>query len=213
MRGSCGGRCRGTCDGKPVNGACAGACVGSCTGGAFVGECKGSCTGSCRFGKSGICGEICAGKCDVELSDAKCSADAKSADVSAECRARCELLAMNKTDCSTPQVGLVVSGGASRASEEALRAAVEKSYPALLEILFEVGEVGEKRVLAADGVIAATRAGFKTLALSGGKETAPAIEAQLARCFEEPFKKSPASAANLKTLIQQAQGLRDELAK
>lgn len=213
VRGACGGRCKGTCDGKPVNGACAGACVGTCSGGAFVGDCKGTCLGSCRFAKGGICKELCSGTCSVDLSDAKCAGDFRSPEVSTGCRARCELAAMNKADCSTPQVGLVITGGASKPSEDALRVAVEKSYPALLEILYEVGDKGPTRVHDAGTILAAARAGFKEMALSGGKGTAAASEAQLGTCFDEPFKKATASAAALKTLLDQAQGLRDDVAK
>lgn len=214
-RGQCGGRCKGTCDGKPSTGPCAGTCAGTCTGGAFVGECKGQCNGSCKFAKPGICDPsgFCAGKCSVDLSEAKCAGDFKSPDVSTDCRARCELAALNKAECSMPQAGLVVAGGKDRATEEALRSAVEKSYPALLQILYEIGEKGGKRILNAEAVISGARGGFKDMAMSGGKATAAASEAQLAKCFDEPFKKSAASAASLKTLLDQAHGLREDVSK
>lgn len=213
VKGTCGGRCKGTCDGRPANGSCAGTCAGTCIGGAYIGECKGACRGSCRFAKKAICADLCAGKCSVEVSDPKCAGDFKSPDVSTDCRARCELGAMNKAQCSQPQVGLVVASAKDRATEDALRAAVEKAYPLLLKVIYEVGREGPKRVHNAEAVISGTRTGFKDLALSGGKASAGASEAQLVKCFDEPFKKSAASAGSLKALLDQAIGLRDEVSK
>jgi hypothetical protein len=213
VRGSCGGRCRGTCDGKPAAGACAGTCVGTCSGGAFVGACNGQCTGACRYAKGSVCKELCAGTCSVDLADAKCAGGVEAPGVSADCRARCDLAAMTKAWCGTPQVGLVVTGGASKSSEEALRAAVEKSYPALLQILYEVGERGVERVQAADAVLARARAGFKEMARSADVTIGPATEAQLARCFDEPFAKASTSAASLKGLLAEAHALKDDVAR
>lgn len=214
VKGTCGGRCKGTCDGRPSNGTCAGECRGTCAGGAFIGECKGQCNGACKFpSKGGICDQLCAGKCSVDLADAKCAGSFKTPDVSTDCRARCDLAAMNKSECGTPQVGLVVTGATNRGADEALRGAVERSYPALLKILFEAGEKGGKRVLNAEAVFASARGGLKDMAASGGKATAAASEAQLVKCFDEPFKKAAATAQSLKTLLDQAQGLRDDVSK
>ena len=66
-----------------------------------------------------------------------------------------------------------------------MKTAVDKSFPALMKILFEVGEKGGKRVLNAQAVIEGARKGFPDMALSGGKATAPASEAQLTKCFDE----------------------------
>ena len=213
IKGTCGGRCVGTCDGKRVNGGCLGVCVGTCDRGAMSGECKGSCTGSCKLAKPGICDGLCAGACTVELADAKCAGDFKQPEVSTDCRARCDLAVINKTECSTPQVGYVVVGAKDRETGETIKAAVDKSFPALLKILEEIGDKGTKRVLNAQAVIESARTGFKDMARSGGKATAAASEAQLAKCFDEPFKKAAATATAMKTGIDQAVGVRDEAAK
>jgi len=213
IRGQCGGRCKGTCDGRPSPGACPGVCVGTCERAAMTGECKGTCTGSCKLAKAGICDGLCAGSCTVDLTDAKCAGESKTPDVSTDCRARCELAVINQTECSTPQTGLVVTGARDRETTEAMKAAVDKSFPALLKILFEVGEKGGKRVLNAQAVIEGARTGFKDMARSGGKATAPAAEAQLAKCFDEPFKRAEAMAALVKTGLDQASGVRDEAVK
>ena len=213
IKGTCGGRCRGTCDGKGVNGPCLGVCVGTCERGAMSGECKGACTGSCKLAKPGICDGVCSGSCTVELADAKCAGEFKQPEVSTDCRARCDLAVINKTECSTPQVGYVVVGAKDRETSEAMKTAVDKSFPALLKILEEIGDNGPKRVLNAQAVIESARTGFKDMARSGGKGSAEASEAQLVKCFDEPFKKAAATATTVKTGIDQAIAVRDEATK
>lgn len=211
IKGTCGGRCKGTCDGKSVNGGCLGVCIGTCDRGAMTGECKGQCTGSCELAKPGICDGICSGSCTVELAELKCAGDFKQPEVSTDCRARCDLAVINNTACSTPQVGFVVTGAKDRETSEAMKTAIDKSFPALLKTLDEVGEKGPKRVLNAQAVIEGARTGFKEMARSGG--AAAASEAQLVKCFDEPFKKAAAAAVVVKTGIDQAMGVRDEAAK
>ena len=215
MKGTCGGRCRGTCDGKAVAGPCAGVCTGTCEKGAINGECKGMCSGSCKLKGPGICDGTCAGTCTVELTDAKCAGEFKTPDVSTDCRARCELAVINQTECSTPQVGIVISGVAPRDRDtaEAMKTAVDRSYPALMKILFEVGEKGPKRVLNAMAVIEGARKGLPDMARSGGKATARASEAQLTKCFDDAFKKAESYAASVKTGLGQAQAVKDEATK
>jgi hypothetical protein len=214
MKGSCGGRCRGTCDGRPSTGSCAGTCSGTCDRGATNGECRGQCTGSCKPRAPAICDGLCAGACSVELTDTKCAGDFKAPEVSTDCRSRCELAVINQTECSTPQVGLVITGAKDRDTESAMKSAVDKSFPGLLKILFEVGtDKGGKRVLNAQAVIEGARSGFGDMARSGGKATASASQAQLEKCFDEPFKKAAASAALVKTGLDQALGVRDEATK
>lgn len=214
IRGSCGGKCKGQCDGKNVNGACLGTCTGTCERGAVNGRCEGSCAGSCKLAKASICEGVCSGTCGVELSDLKCAGEFKTPDVSTDCRARCEIAVINQTECSTPQVGLVIAGGPKdRETGEAMKTSIDKSFPGLLKILFEVGDKGGKRVLNAQAVIEGARTGFKDMARSGGRSTAAASEAQLAKCFDEPFKKASAMAATIKTGLDQAAGVRDEATK
>lgn len=215
IKGTCGGRCKGTCDGKAVSGPCPGVCTGTCEKGAMNGECKGLCSGSCKLKAPAICDGLCAGACTVELADAKCAGEFKTPDVSTDCRARCELAVINQTACSTPQVGLVITGAAPREAQtsETMKSAVDKSFPALLEILFEVGEKGPKRVLNAQAVIEGARKGFPDMARSGGKATSAAAEAQLAKCFEEAFKRAESNAATVKTALDQAQAVKDETTK
>jgi hypothetical protein len=187
--------------------------VGTCEKGAINGECRGSCNGSCKLAKAGICDGVCAGSCTVELTDAKCAGEFKTPDVSTDCRARCEIAVINQTECSTPQTGLVVVGAKDRETTEAMKAAVDKAFPALMKILFEVGEKGGKRVLNAQAVIEGARTGFKDMARSGGKGTAAASEAQLAKCFDDSFKKASAMATTIKTGLDQANGVREEATK
>lgn len=213
IKGTCGGRCVGTCDGKRVNGGCLGVCVGSCDRGAMSGECKGACTGSCKLAKPGICDGVCSGTCSVELADAKCAGEFKSPKVSTDCLARCDLAVLNKTECSVPQVGFVVTGAKDRETAEAMKSAVDKSFPGLLKILHEVGEKGNKRVQNAQAVIESARTGFGEIARSGGAATAATSEAQLTRCFDEPFKKAIASATTVKSGIDQATMVRDEVSR
>jgi hypothetical protein len=212
INGACGGRCKGKCDGKTVSGPCNGTCVGTCDK-VENGECSGMCTGNCKLAKPAICDGTCNGKCSVELaSDAKCAGEYKTPDVSTDCRARCELAVINQTECTNPTVGLVLTGGRGE-TVEAMKSAVDKSFPALLKILFEVGDKGTKRVLNAQAVIDSARTGLKDMARSGGKGSAAASEAQLVKCFDEAFKKAEANAAAVKTGLDQAAGVRDEVTK
>lgn len=215
MRGSCAGRCKGTCDGRPSHGgACTGVCAGTCEKGAAAGDCKGQCTGSCKMKAPGICGGLCAGTCTVELSDTKCAGEFKTPDVSTDCRARCELAVLNQTECSLPQAGLlVVAGPRERDHADNLKAAVDKSFPGLLKVLFEVGDKGGSRVLNAQAVIEGARKGVKDMARSGGAGSAASSEAQLTKCFDEPFKKAEAAAASIKTGIDEALAVRDAATK
>jgi hypothetical protein len=210
MKGTCGGRCVGTCDGKRVNGGCLGTCIGTCDRGAILGECKGQCSGSCKLGRPGICDGVCAGNCTVELAELKCAGEFKPPEVSTDCRARCDLAVVNKTECSTPHVGFVITGARDRETGEAMKSAVDKAFPALAKILYEVGDKGGKRVLNAQAIIESARKGFREMARSGGSATAGAAETQLAKCFDEPFKKAAATATTVKTGIDQAVGVRDE---
>lgn len=213
ISGMCGGRCIGTCDGKRVNGPCLGTCVGTCDRGAIEGECKGLCAGACTLAKPGICDGVCTGKCTVELSDAKCAGDFKAPEVSTDCRARCDLALMNKTECSSPQVGFVVTGAKDREAGEAMKTAVDRSFPALLKILHEVGDKGSSRVHTARAVVESTRTGFAELARSGGAASAEASKAQLEKCFDAAFKKALADAEAIEKGIDQAIAVRDEASK
>jgi hypothetical protein len=209
VRGTCGGRCRGKCDNKKIDGTCSGFCEGTCEKGAMTGECKGQCTGSCKLTKASICEGTCSGTCTVELSELKCAGEFKPPDVSTDCRARCELEVMNKRECSTPQVGYIVTGLKEKEYAD-LKAAIDKSFPGLLKILLEVGEKGPKRVLNAQAIIESARTGFKDMARSNGKATAAQGEAQLVKCFDDPFKKAEAAATAIKTMLDQAIAVRDE---
>jgi hypothetical protein len=213
IRGTCGGRCNGTCDGKRSAGPCPGTCVGSCEKGPMTGECKGSCNGTCKPSKAGICEGTCAGACTVELADGKCAGEFKTPDVSTDCRARCEIAAINQTECSMPNVGLVITSAKDRETTEAMKTAIDKSLPPLLKILYEMGDKGPKRVLNAQAVIDSARTGFKDMARSGGAGTAAASQGQLEKCFDEPFKKAAASAASVKTGLDEAIGVRDAVTK
>lgn len=211
IKGTCGGKCVGTCDGKKSNGGCLGVCAGTCVNGASEGECKGQCTGTCKLAKPGICGDgVCAGTCTVDFAEEKCAGEFKPPEVSTDCRARCDLATINKTECSEPQMGYVITG-AKQADADAMKAAIDKAFPALLKILAEVGPQGATKVLTAEHVIDAVRSGFPELAKSG--KNPKASEAALKRCFDEPFKKAAAAAAATKTGIDQAIGVREEATK
>lgn len=210
VKGTCGGRCVGKCDGKKSNGGCLGVCEGTCQNGSIEGECKGLCAGTCKLAKPGICDGICEGKCTVELAEEKCAGEFKPPEVSTDCRARCDLATINRTECSTPQASYVVVG-ANQKDADAMKAAIDKAFPALLKILAEVGPQGSQKVHTAQRVIDTVRGGFKELAASGSN--AKASEAQLRKCFDEPFKKAALAATTAKTGIDQAMGVRDEATK
>jgi hypothetical protein len=211
VSGTCGGRCKGKCEGRPVNGHCIGTCTGTCEGGAFAGQCGGLCAGICKPEAPGICEGLCVGTCTVDMTEPKCAGAFTTPDVSIDCRARCDLAVMNQTECAVPRVGLIVTGARARDTSAALESAVEKAFPNLMKILFEVGDEGAKRVLNAQAVIDGARTGFREMAGSGAKTTAKASEAQLVKCFDEPFKNAAAAAAAVKSGLDQAHGVRAEV--
>jgi len=217
MRGSCGGRCKGTCDGRVSAGLCAGTCVGTC-GGAMKGECMGQCSGSCESKSPMICDGLCVGTCTVALVDAKCSGTFKTPPMSTDCRVRCELAIMNQTECSSPRVGLVYSGIMTlkeREQAEAMKVAVDKSFPTLLRVLYELGDNGTTKVAQAQAVIRGARVGLPAMARAEGEPSpaAPRARAQLMKCFDEPFKTAVARAAAVMSELDQATAVRDEVAK
>ena len=150
---------------------------------------------------------MCLGKCSIDLSEEKCAGEFKPPAVSADCRARCDLATMNRTECSQPHASYVIVG-AKAADADAMKSAIDKAFPALLKILAEVGPQGSKKVHTAQQVIDTIRGSFKDLGASG--TNARASEAQMRKCFDEPFKKASAAAASAKTGIDQAISVRDE---
>lgn len=213
IKGACGGRCIGTCDGKRVNGGCIGFCIGTCEKGAINAECKGPCTGACKLDKPGICDGVCSGSCSIELSDVKCAGEFARPDVSSDCRARCDLAVINNTECSAPQVGFVATGMKVRETGDAMKVAVDRSFPGLIKVLNEVGEKGLERIGAARAVIDAARKGLTGMARPGGKASAAASEKSLVQCFDDPFKKAVAAATAITTSIDQAVAVRDEVSR
>ncbi len=214
VKGTCGGLCKGTCDGRRTRGApCAGTCVGTCDKGPLDGECDGQCSGTCALAAPAICADVCVGKCTVELSDPKCAGGFKTPAVSSDCRARCDLATINQTECSTPHVGLVITGAADAKLAEKVRATVDKSFPGLVKILSELGVDGAERVRRAQAVIDSARAGFGDIAKSGSKATAVASEKQIRKCFEASLKSAGATGASVKNAIDQAVSVRDEVSK
>ncbi len=211
MKGTCGGRCKGTCDGKKVNGACLGECKGTCDRGAMSGECKGSCSGACKLTKAGICAGLCSGTCSVELSEPKCAGGFKGPAVSPECVARCDLAVMNQTECSTPHVGFVVAGTKDREAAEAMKAAVDRSFPALLKILQELGDGAPKHVASAETVVETARKSLHEAPKPGPR--ARVMSEGLVRCFDETLTKAAASASTVKTALDAANAVRTETTK
>lgn len=210
MKGACGGRCKGTCDGRASYGYCVGTCVGTCEGSAMTGECKGQCSGACELKAPAICDGLCAGTCSVALDDAKCAGNFKTPHISAPCLARCELAIMGQTECSIPKVGLVFSGRMSpkeRDQADAMKVAIDKSFPGLLKILYELGDDGTTKVKSAQAVILNARAAFKTMARSDVSES------QLTKCFSEPFKTAAAQASVITSVLDRATAVRNTLSK
>lgn len=213
IKGTCAGICKGTCDGKRGRGPCAGTCVGLCEKGPVEGECDGLCAGTCAADKPGICSGLCMGKCTVELADAKCAGGFKMPEVSTDCRARCDLAVINQTECSTPHVGLVIVGAADAKLADKLRVTVDKSFPGLVKELAELGPDGGQRVLGAQAVIKSALGGFGEIAKSGQPETAQIAERQIRKCFEASFKSAVTTGTAVKSAIDQATSVRDELTK
>lgn len=210
--GVCGGRCKGKCNGKRSNGPCDGTCVGTCEAGPFEGTCKGKCAGTCEPKAPGTCENVCVGSCSVALSGAKCAGEFKAPEVSSACRARCELAALNQTECGKPRVGIVFSGKMNATEKEnadRLTKAVDASFPSLFESLESVGgSRGTERVVAARDEIERVRANLQK---KGAKAEADRVSAY--SCFDDALKRAVDVAADVKLGIEQAEALREALSK
>lgn len=213
--GVCGGRCKGKCNGKRSNGPCDGTCVGTCDNGPFEGTCKGKCAGTCEPKAPGTCENACVGSCSVALSGAKCAGDFKAPAVSSACRARCELAALNQTECGKPRVGIVFSGKTSASEKEnveRLTKAVEASFPSLFQSLESVGgSRGAERVVAARDEIERVRANLANLQKKGAKTEASRVSAY--SCFDDGLKRAVDLASDVKLEIEQAEALREAVSK
>lgn len=202
VKGACSGRCVGTCDGKRSSGTCAGVCAGTCDR-VVRGECKGTCAGTCKLAKPSACPGRCSGTCSVEWIEPKCSGDFESPRISEQCVTRCELAVINHRQCSAAAAGVVVTGAARREDGDVVAVAVGKSFPALLEILYSLGERGLGEVKRGHAVV---ESGVRAL-------HDPAVNAALSKCVSGALESASAESHSLEVGIEQARALRDEAAK
>jgi hypothetical protein len=130
--GTCGGKCIGDCDGKTVNGKCEGTCDGKCTSdsnGVCEKKCQGKCAGACLTDvKSGPCEGTCAGTCKEPMSDPRCGQVAPPAEMSTECRARCDADLSQRVMCVAGEAGVTVYASAEREKGERLRASLARTF-------------------------------------------------------------------------------------
>ncbi|APR76943.1 keratin associated protein [Minicystis rosea] len=164
--GTCDGTCKGKCNGKELkpSGECKGKCEGSCEA-VGKGECKGKCIGGCQLHGS-MCAGLCAGTCSVPMQDTRCLGAVKLAGVSPECSAYCEMRALHRGACSTPQVDVRVSGTKEPAATS-YAGAIERHLPAVLKTVHKLKGRGEALTRAksavADSVKAVTAGGDAAL--------------------------------------------------
>ncbi len=149
--GTCAGQCDGTCSAMDAEGNCVGTCEGTCTGSCDA-ACTGSCEGSCIVDVEGTCTGTCTGSCDVEFEAPRCEGDLDvMADV--DCRAACEARIDASAECTEPSVAVYFEGTVDPEGQErllALIAALERSYPRLLALQAQLGEIATSGALLVD---------------------------------------------------------------
>jgi hypothetical protein len=136
--GVCAGKCIGDCDGKTINGKCEGTCDGKCTSqsnGVCEGKCQGKCAGACLTEKkSGPCEGTCAGSCKDPMSDTRCEQVSPPAEMSTECRARCDADLSQRLMCVAGEAGVTVFSSAEREKGERLRASLARTFSQMLTL-------------------------------------------------------------------------------
>jgi hypothetical protein len=201
MKGSCSGKCNGKCDGKDSKGAsCAGTCDGKCEGGSVQGECKGQCGGSCKMNASAKCDGTCTGKCSAEFKAPKCTGEVKPPEMSADCKAKCNMDVQAKAECTPAMVALRISGAADAKLAEQFKTTVEKHFPAILKVAIGIGENGIKVAGQVSDVVGSVEGSVKGMVQGSGAQAAM-IGGKLAACVAAPFKGAIDGAANLKANI------------
>ncbi|MBK6698272.1 MAG: hypothetical protein IPG50_39730 [Myxococcales bacterium] len=201
MKGSCSGKCNGKCDGKDSKGAsCTGTCDGKCEGGSIQGECKGSCGGSCKLNASAKCEGTCTGKCSAEFKEPKCTGEVKPPEMSADCKAKCNVDVQAKAECTPAMVALRISGAADAKVAEQFKVSVEKHLPAILKVAIGIGENGAKMAGQVGELVGAVEGSVKGM-VSGGGASGAMLGGKLAACVAAPFKGAIDASANLKANI------------
>jgi hypothetical protein len=134
--GTCNGTCSGTCDVKNADGSCAGKCTGTCEGSCSA-SCSGTCKGSCTYdaNATATCDATarCKGTCSVEGTAPKCEAELRepSCEADADCQAACKGQASFKADCTPPTI--VIKGSV----DADFAARVEANLPAIVEVSYQ----------------------------------------------------------------------------
>ncbi len=200
MKGSCSGTCNGKCDGKDTKGSCSGTCEGKCEGGNVSGECKGQCGGSCKMNASAKCEGTCTGKCSAEFKEPKCTGEVKPPEMSADCKAKCNVDVQAKAECTPARVALRISGAADAKAAEQFKVAIEKNLPVVLKVAIGIGENGVKVAGQVTEVVGAMEGSVKGMVQGSGTQAAM-LGGKLAACVAAPFKGAIDASSNLKANI------------
>ena len=188
FKGECKGKCKGKCDGKKSSAACAGTCEGKCEGaevkGSCSGSCGGSCTGSCEVKAGGSCTGTCSGGCSVEYKEPKCDGEMKAPEVSAECKADCDVKMQSELQCTPAQVEVSIAGSADVEGAAKLEAALKAHLPKLLKLVASTEGRTERAIAnvqaSLDGVQAVIKGGGDAKAvMASGACIAGALKAQV----------------------------------
>lgn len=201
MKGSCSGKCNGKCDGKDSKGAtCTGTCDGKCEGGSVQGECKGQCGGSCKMNASAKCDGTCTGKCTAEFKEPKCTGEVKPPEMSADCKAKCNVDVQAKAECTPAMVALRITGATDMKAAEQFKTAMEKHLPAILKVAMGIGEHGAKMAGQVSEMVGSMEGSVKGMVQATGPDAA-LLGGKLAACVAAPFKGAIDASANLKANI------------
>ena len=179
VKGSCSGKCNGKCDGKASTAECAGSCEGKCSGNVKA-TCKGKCGGSCKLTAKASCQGTCSGSCDVKMEAPKCTGKMEPPQMSAECKAKCDVGLQAKAVCTPPHVAFRITGAADAKFAASLQGTMEKDLPALFAVAKGMAEHAGQLVDSAKTVITGVQG-----AVQGAGS--PMAIAKLTACVGAPF--------------------------
>jgi len=182
VTGECSGKCDGKCDGKASNGAtCAGKCEGKCSG-EVKGQCKGKCGGSCHLAAAASCQGTCTGTCSAKMEAPKCTGTVKPPQMSADCKAKCDVQVQSLATCDPPHVLIRIAGAADATAAAKLQTTLEKNLPVVVNVAIGLA----KKVPTLVGNVKSVVEGVQGVVASASSDKLAG--AALVACVAAPFK-------------------------
>jgi hypothetical protein len=117
---------------------------------------------------------------------------------------------MSRTECTTGQVGLVLSGAKDRKAGDAFKAALDRSLPTVIKMLGELGAEAGPSIDEAKTLLETERNSLETKLQD---RSARAGEQKLGQCLLEPLTNASAKVRSFETAMTQLRRIRDDFAR